>query len=77
MEGMDVGPHPHTGLATLTFMLSGANVHRDSIGSEVVTLAGDVSSIYSDLSFLFTLLLCVKNCVFMCVQVVMCAINLV
>ena len=29
----DVGPHPHIGLATVTYLLDGAMAHRDSIGS--------------------------------------------
>src|SRR6478752_3858179 len=27
------GPHPHIGLATVTYMLEGAQLHRDSLGS--------------------------------------------
>lgn len=30
--GLDVRPHPHIGLATLTYLLEGALVHRDSLG---------------------------------------------
>ena len=33
-EGLDVGPHPHIGLQTVTWLFSGALVHRDSLGSE-------------------------------------------
>ncbi len=29
----DVAPHPHIGLATVTYLLSGATLHRDSVGS--------------------------------------------
>lgn len=29
----DVGPHPHIGLATVTYLFEGAFVHRDSLGS--------------------------------------------
>lgn len=29
---MDVGPHPHIGLATVTFLFDGAITHRDSLG---------------------------------------------
>jgi len=32
-EGMQVPPHPHIGLATLTFLLEGELMHRDSLGS--------------------------------------------
>lgn len=31
--GMDVAPHPHTGLQTVSWLFSGEVVHRDSIGS--------------------------------------------
>jgi redox-sensitive bicupin YhaK (pirin superfamily) len=32
-KGIDVRPHPHIGLATVTYLLQGTIVHRDSIGS--------------------------------------------
>lgn len=32
-SGMDVRPHPHIGLATVTYLFDGALIHRDSIGS--------------------------------------------
>jgi redox-sensitive bicupin YhaK (pirin superfamily) len=32
-EGMDVRPHPHINLATVTYLFDGAIDHRDSIGS--------------------------------------------
>lgn len=32
-RGMDVRPHPHIGLATVTYLFDGALVHRDSLGS--------------------------------------------
>lgn len=31
--GMEVPPHPHTGLQTVTWLLEGEIVHRDSLGS--------------------------------------------
>ncbi|TDQ78518.1 hypothetical protein A8950_3574 [Dongia mobilis] len=31
-SGMDVRPHPHIGLATVTYLLKGSIVHRDSLG---------------------------------------------
>ena len=31
--GVDVRPHPHIGLATVTYLLAGTIVHRDSLGS--------------------------------------------
>src|SRR5947207_10991889 len=32
-EGVDVRPHPHIGLATVTYLFEGAMMHRDSLGS--------------------------------------------
>jgi redox-sensitive bicupin YhaK (pirin superfamily) len=31
--GIDVRPHPHIGLATVTYLFAGSIVHRDSLGS--------------------------------------------
>ena len=31
-EGFDVRPHPHIGLATVTYLFEGAIEHRDSLG---------------------------------------------
>jgi redox-sensitive bicupin YhaK (pirin superfamily) len=31
---MEIGPHPHTGLATVTWVVEGEVLHRDSLGSE-------------------------------------------
>lgn len=42
-KGMDVRPHPHIGLATLTFLFDGEIFHRDSLGSEQVIRPGDVN----------------------------------
>lgn len=33
-EGLDVGPHPHIGLQTFTWMIEGTLMHTDSIGSK-------------------------------------------
>lgn len=33
-EPFDVGPHPHTGLQTVTWLVAGELLHRDSLGSE-------------------------------------------
>ena len=33
-RGMDVRPHPHIGLATVTYLFDGAIMHRDSLGSQ-------------------------------------------
>jgi redox-sensitive bicupin YhaK (pirin superfamily) len=32
-QGIDVRPHPHIGLATVTYLFEGAIMHRDSLGS--------------------------------------------
>jgi redox-sensitive bicupin YhaK (pirin superfamily) len=42
-EGIDVRPHPHIGLATITYLFDGAIMHRDSVGSEQVIVPGDVN----------------------------------
>ncbi|MBS0326536.1 MAG: pirin family protein [Proteobacteria bacterium] len=42
-EGMDVRPHPHIGLATVTYLFEGAILHRDSLGSVQRITAGDVN----------------------------------
>jgi len=31
-KGMDVRPHPHIGLATVTYLFDGSIMHRDSEG---------------------------------------------
>lgn len=42
-SGGGVGPHPHTGLATVTWLLSGEMVHHDSVGSVQRIQAGEVN----------------------------------
>lgn len=42
-EAMDVRPHPHIGLATVTYLFDGAIRHRDSLGTEMVIRPGDVN----------------------------------
>jgi redox-sensitive bicupin YhaK (pirin superfamily) len=42
-EGFDVGPHPHIGLATVTYLFEGAGVHRDSLGSMQTILPGELN----------------------------------
>ena len=41
--GMDVRPHPHIGLATLTYLLDGALFHRDSLASAQEITPGAVN----------------------------------
>ncbi len=42
-QNMDVGPHPHIGLSTLTFLFDGAVMHRDSLGTAVEITPGAVN----------------------------------
>ena len=42
-EGMDVRPHPHINLATVTYLFDGAIEHRDSLGSRKVIEPGAVN----------------------------------
>lgn len=42
-EGMDVRPHPHIGLATVTYLFDGELLHRDSLGSVQVIQPGAVN----------------------------------
>ena len=41
--GLDIGPHPHTGLQTVTYLLDGEVLHRDSLGSEQVVRPGQLN----------------------------------
>lgn len=41
--GVDVRPHPHIGLATVTYLYEGAMLHRDSLGTELEIRPGDVN----------------------------------
>ena len=42
-ENMDVPPHPHIGLSTLTFLFEGSIMHRDSLGTELEIKPGAVN----------------------------------
>jgi redox-sensitive bicupin YhaK (pirin superfamily) len=42
-NGIDVRPHPHIGLATVTYLFEGAIEHRDSLGTVQEITAGDVN----------------------------------
>lgn len=42
-EGMDVPPHPHVGLQTVTWLLEGEVLHQDSLGSEQVIAPGQLN----------------------------------
>ena len=41
--GIDIGPHPHTGLSTVTYLLDGQVLHHDSLGSEQVIRPGQLN----------------------------------
>ena len=42
-RAVDVRPHPHIGLATLTYLFAGEIMHRDSVGSEQPIRPGEVN----------------------------------
>ena len=42
-EGFDVRPHPHIGLATITWLFEGEIVHRDNLGFVQPIVPGDVN----------------------------------
>lgn len=42
-QGIDVRPHPHINLATVTYMYEGAFLHRDSLGTQQLIEAGAVN----------------------------------
>jgi redox-sensitive bicupin YhaK (pirin superfamily) len=41
--GIDVRPHPHIGLATVTYLFEGAIEHRDTLGNVLTIRPGDVN----------------------------------
>jgi redox-sensitive bicupin YhaK (pirin superfamily) len=41
--GMDVGPHPHTGLQTVSWLFSGEIEHRDSLGTHAYVRPGELN----------------------------------
>lgn len=42
-RGLDVAPHPHIGLQTVTWLFEGEAVHRDSLGSEQLIAPGQLN----------------------------------
>lgn len=42
-NGFDVRPHPHIGLATISYLLEGEVVHRDHLGSTQTLHAGEIN----------------------------------
>ncbi|WP_105102598.1 pirin family protein [Microbulbifer pacificus] len=42
-NGIDVRPHPHINIATVSYLFDGEILHRDSLGSEQVIRPGDIN----------------------------------
>ena len=42
-DPMEVGPHPHIGLSTVTWLFEGEALHTDSLGSEQVIRPGELN----------------------------------
>ena len=42
-RGLDVGPHPHIGLQTVTWLTEGEVLHKDSLGTEQLIKPGQVN----------------------------------
>ncbi|HTV95040.1 MAG TPA: pirin family protein [Steroidobacteraceae bacterium] len=42
-RSVDVRPHPHIGLSTVTYLFDGEITHRDSVGSEQIVRPGEVN----------------------------------
>lgn len=42
-SGIDVRPHPHIGIATVTYLFEGEILHRDSVGSLQTIVPGDIN----------------------------------
>ena len=42
-KGLDVRPHPHIGLSTMTWLTEGEIMHRDSLGSVQAIRPGEVN----------------------------------
>ncbi len=41
--GQGVPPHPHAGIATITYLFEGSNRHQDSRGNDALVKAGDIA----------------------------------
>lgn len=42
-DGLDIGPHPHIGLATVSYLITGSMLHRDSLGNVQEIKPGDMN----------------------------------
>ena len=46
-HGVDVRPHPHIGLSTLTYLFDGSLDHKDSLGNKVRIVPGDLNLMHA------------------------------
>lgn len=46
-HGVDVRPHPHIGLSTVTYLFDGSLDHKDSLGNDVRIVPGDVNLMHA------------------------------
>ena len=44
--GMDVRPHPHIGLSTVTYLFQGEIMHRDSLGTVLPIRPGELKTLW-------------------------------
>jgi redox-sensitive bicupin YhaK (pirin superfamily) len=42
-RGLDIGPHPHMGLQTVTYLIDGEALHHDSLGTEQLITPGQLN----------------------------------
>jgi redox-sensitive bicupin YhaK (pirin superfamily) len=42
-HGLDIGPHPHMGLQTVTYLIDGEALHHDSLGTEQLITPGQLN----------------------------------
>jgi hypothetical protein len=42
-HGLDIGPHPHMGLQTVTYLINGEALHHDSLGTEQLITPGQLN----------------------------------
>ncbi len=46
-HGVDVRPHPHIGLSTVTYLFEGSLDHKDSLGNDMRIVPGDVNLMHA------------------------------
>jgi redox-sensitive bicupin YhaK (pirin superfamily) len=42
-DALDVRPHPHIGLSTVTYLFDGEITHKDSLGTDIIIRPGDIN----------------------------------